>query len=159
MSKDTEVKKTVFENFIIGARKGWGIFTKSMLPSILMAYVLIQILNVTGLMDLVGKIFTPVMRLLGLPGIAIVALISGFFSKGGGCATAALLYTEGSITEVHATMLLPAIILFGGLLGQWVRIVVLAGVPAKRYSWMFAAAAINSVLALLIMRLILAFVS
>ncbi|MGI6574930.1 MAG: nucleoside recognition domain-containing protein [bacterium] len=148
-------QKSIFENFIDGARRGWEIGIKSMLPSIVMAYVLIQILTVTGIIDVLAKVFTPVMGIFGLPGIAVVALVAGFFSKGGGCAAAAALYTEGSITEVHATMLLPAIILFGGLLGQWVRIVVLAGVPPARYLWMFVIAAINSVLALYVMKIIL----
>jgi len=97
------------------------------------------------------------MGIFALPGVAVVALISGVLSKGGGCATAALLYAEGSLNAVHATMLLPAIILFGGLIGQWVRIVIVAGTPPERYKWMFAVAGINAVLALYIMRIILSF--
>jgi spore maturation protein SpmB len=158
MPNETAVeKKSIFEHFMDGARKGWSVFTKNMLPSIVMAYVLIQILQVTKLMDIISKVFTPVMAIFGLPGVAVIALISGFFSKGGGCATAALLVSQGKITPQHATMLLPAIVLFGGLLGQWVRIVVLAGVPGKRYKWMFAVAALDSILALFIMKIITSF--
>lgn len=154
---DVEVRKGIFEHFMDGVRKGWNIFTNNMFPSIVMAYMLIQVLQVTGLMDVIARVFQPVMAIFGLPGIAMVALVSGFFSKGGGCATAALLFKQGSLTAQHCTILLPAIVLFGGLLGQWVRIVVTAGVPGKRYGLMFAVAAIDSILAMWVMKAITSF--
>ena len=54
-------KRNIFDSFQEGVRKGWNIFVKNVLPSIIMAYTFIYILETTGLMDLFSDIFAPVM--------------------------------------------------------------------------------------------------
>ncbi|GMT43665.1 MAG: nucleoside recognition protein [bacterium] len=41
-------------------------------------YILVDILNQLGIIAKVGKLFSPFMRLIGLPGNASIVLISGF---------------------------------------------------------------------------------
>ncbi len=64
----THARKNVMDLFVEGARRGFTIATTSLLPNVVMAFVIIQALKVTGLLDIVGKVFEPVMGLWGLPG-------------------------------------------------------------------------------------------
>lgn len=47
-------KKTILDLFIDGARKGFTIGTTSLLPNVMMAFVIIRILDVTGLLQLIN---------------------------------------------------------------------------------------------------------
>lgn len=49
-----------------------------------MAYALIQVLRVTGVLDLLGNVFAPVMSIFGLPGTAVMVLAGAWLSMGGG---------------------------------------------------------------------------
>ena len=60
MGAKTE-KKMVTEVFIEGARKGLKIGTSSIIPNILMAYVLISVLKISGLLDVLSRILDPLM--------------------------------------------------------------------------------------------------
>ncbi len=62
--------------FIDGARRGFTIATTNLLPNVVMAFVIIQALKITGLLDWVGHICEPVMALWGLPGEAVRFLFS-----------------------------------------------------------------------------------
>ena len=64
----TQVRKNVMDMFIDGARRGFTIATTSLLPNVVMAFVIIQALKVTGLLEVVGRVCEPVMALWGLPG-------------------------------------------------------------------------------------------
>lgn len=66
----TQVRKNVMDMFIDGARRGFTIATTNLLPNVVMAFVIIQALKITGLLDWVGHICEPVMALWGLPGEA-----------------------------------------------------------------------------------------
>ena len=72
-----ERKEIVTEVFVRGAKKGWGIAIGSMLPNVVMAFVIIKALNITGILTLVGDTCGPVMEIFGLPGEAIVVLLGG----------------------------------------------------------------------------------
>jgi spore maturation protein SpmB len=67
-------RKNIMDMFIDGARRGFTIATTSLLPNVVMAFVIIQALKVTGLLDIVGKICEPIMALWGLPGAAATVL-------------------------------------------------------------------------------------
>ena len=54
MDKKVTPKKTVVDAFVEGARNGFGISANSMAPNVMFAFVLIQILNLTGLSDILG---------------------------------------------------------------------------------------------------------
>ena len=78
-------KKTILDLFIDGARKGFTIGTTSLLPNVMMAFVIIRILDVTGLLQLIGVVFQPVMGLWGLPGEAATVLITALIEYGWRC--------------------------------------------------------------------------
>ena len=82
-------KLSLVEEFVAGAKKGFYIGAEMIAPAMVLAYVLILFLTITGLMSIVGKAVGPVMALFGLPGEAVVALVAAFFAKAAGCATAA----------------------------------------------------------------------
>ena len=148
-----KLNKTVVDAFVEGARNGFQISSNSMAPNVMFAFVLIQILNLTGLSDILGVIFQPVMAVFGLPGIAATVLIGSFLSIGGGVGVAASLYAGGMITGTDITILMPAIMLMGALLQYMGRILGTANIDNKYYPHMFGICFINSVLAMLVMRL------
>lgn len=55
----TQVRKNVMDMFIDGARRGFTIATTSLLPNVVMAFVIIQALKVTGLLEVVGRVCEP----------------------------------------------------------------------------------------------------
>jgi spore maturation protein SpmB len=78
------VRKNIMDMFIDGARRGFTIATTSLLPNVVMAFVIIQALKVTGLLDIVGKVCAPIMAIWGLPGEAATVLLAAVMSMGGG---------------------------------------------------------------------------
>ena len=79
----TQVRKNIMDMFIDGARRGFTIATTNLLPNVVMAFVIIQALKITGLLDWVGHICEPVMALWGLPGEAATVLLAALMSMGG----------------------------------------------------------------------------
>ena len=128
--------------FVEGARKGWSIATGSTLPNVVMAFIIIKALEITGALKGLGMIFSPLMGLFGLPGEAAAVLIGGWMSMGGG------------IGE-HLAILAPAIYLMGSQVQYLGRILGVIGTRAKRIPLMIAISVINAFLAMLLMRIIL----
>ena len=128
-------KRNIFNSFQDGVRKGWNIFVKNVLPSIIMAYTFIYILETTGLMEVFSDIFSPVMGIFGLPPISIVCLATVFFSRAGGSALAASFVVDGSLTPMQATILLPTMFLIGGTINQWVRVISVCGTRSDRQKY------------------------
>lgn len=130
--KNTEQNdKMMLELFIIGCRKGFFIVVEQIMPALIFAFILIYILQQTGLMEAIGIWTAPIMSIWGLPGEASVVLISAFFAKAAGAGAAAALYEAGVLTAAQATILYPAVILMGTLIGHYVRVVVVAGTLPK----------------------------
>lgn len=147
----------IVEEFMKGAKKGFYIGVEMIAPAMVMAYALIQFLKITGLMDIIGVILNPVMGLLGLPGEAIVALLAAFFAKAAGCAAAATLYAEGKIDAAQATILFPACVTMGTLVGHFARIVLVSGANKKFYPILFATPIIDAVIVMFLTRFLLLF--
>lgn len=145
--------KSLVDVFVDGARKGWNVGVSSIIPNVLLAFVIIQVLKVTGLLDLLGKLFTPLMMLFGLPGEAIMVLISAWLSMGGGVGVAASLYTAGKLTSQHLSLLLPAIILMGAQIQYMGRCLGTAGVQPRFYPVLFGISILNAMIAMQLMRL------
>ena len=145
-------KKKIADNFVEGAKKGWAIGANSIIPNVLMAYVLIQLLRVSGLLDLLGKVFNPVMGLFGLPGQAITVLIGAWMSMGGGGGVAASLYASGVLSAKDVTILLPAIFLMGAQVQYMGRLLGTAGVQGRYYPMMFGVSILNAIISMIIMR-------
>lgn len=145
-------KKTLADVFVEGARKGWNLGVANILPNVLMAFVLIQMLKVTGVLTLMGKFFGPVMGVFGLPGEAITVLMGAWLSMGGGVGVAASLYSAKVLNMTHVTIVLPAIILMGAQIQYMGRLLGTAGVQTRYYPMLFGISIMNALIAMLIMR-------
>lgn len=148
-------KRTLLEEFMYGAKNGFYLGVEKIIPAMIIAYVLILFLRLTGLMTIIGNVVAPVMALFGLPGEAVIALVSAFFAKAAGAATAATLYADGVITAAQATILFPATITMGTLIGHFVRCVVASGTNARHHALLIAIPVIDAVISMLLVRLIL----
>jgi spore maturation protein SpmB len=95
------------------------------------------------------------MAIFGLPGEAIVVLVSAFFSKAAGAGTAANLFTEGLINSVQATILVMPCMLMGTLVGHYARVVLVADTNPKHRLILLAIPIIDSILGMFLMRILL----
>lgn len=148
-------QKSVVEIFMGGCKKGFYIGVEQILPAMILGYAIVRFLELTGVIPYLGDIFGPVMQLFGLPGESIVVLLSAFFSKAAGAATAANLYMTGSINAFQATILIMPCMLMGTLVGHYARIVLVADVNPKRRLLLLAVPIFDSVVGMLLMRAIL----
>ena len=150
-----KVKPSIIEEFVAGAKKGFYIGAEMIAPAMVLAYVLIQFLDITGLMQIVGKLLGPVMAIFGLPGEAIIALVAAFFAKAAGCATAATLYSKGIITAAQATILFPACVTMGTLIGHFVRIVIVSNANKKWHPLLLCIPLVDAAVVMIMTRVIL----
>jgi len=147
---------TLYDAFVEGMRKGWKVATLNMLPNVVLAFVFIKALQLSGLLEILGDVFAPVMAIFGLPGEAVTVLISTWFSAGGGIGAAAGLYTHEIMDATHVSIVMPGIFLMGAQIQYAGRILGTAGVAARHYPAIFLIGILNTVLAMLTMRLIVA---
>lgn len=146
--------KMITDVFVEGARKGWAIATSSTIPNILMAFVIIEILKITGLLTILGKIFEPLMGIFGLPGEAATVLLSGWMSMGGGVGVAVSLFSSGILTGTHLAILAPAIYLMGSQVQYMGRILGVVGVRGSRIPLMIGISVLNAFIAMFIMNIL-----
>jgi spore maturation protein SpmB len=149
-------KPNIVEEFVAGAKKGFYIGVEMVAPAMVLAYVLVLFLEITGLMAIIGKAVGPVMAIFGLPGEAIVALVAAFFAKAAGCATAASLYSKGVIDAVQATILFPACITMGTLIGHFVRIVIVSNANKRWHPLLLCVPVVDAVVVMFLTRIVLA---
>ena len=109
-----------FDIFVIGARKGWQIAINNLLPNVLMAYVIAEILNLVGAMQFIGRVFGPMMGVFGLPGEAVTVLLTTWLSSSAGTGVAVSLISKGILNGTHASILIPALFLWEPSCNTWV---------------------------------------
>ena len=147
-------KVFITDVFVKGAINGWNLITHSTIPNVLMAFVIIKILNISGLLAIIGKVFSPIMMIFGLPGEAATVLIAGWMSIGGGVGVAAALIDQGSIGVRDIAILCPAIVLMGSQVQYMGRCLGVIGTSAKRIPVLMGMSIINALIAMLIMNFI-----
>lgn len=147
-------KEMVTDVFVRGARQGWGIAIGSMLPNVLMAFVIIKALQITGLLKLIGIACGPVMAVFGLPGEATPVLLAAWMSMGGGVGVAVALFGQGAIDGTHLAILTPAIYLMGSQLQYMGRLLGVVGIPGKMIPLMMALSIVAACVAMIIMRVL-----
>ncbi len=148
-----EQKKTLPDIFVEGAKKGWNVGISSIIPNVLMAFVLIHALRLSGLLDMLGVLFNPVMGLFGLPGQAVMVLVGAWMSMGGGVGVAASLYAAKILNPTHVTILLPAIFLMGAQIQYMGRLLGTAGIQGRYYPMLFGISILNAIISMIIMRI------
>lgn len=143
------------EVFISGLRKGAAIGVRFMLPALIAAFVVIEMLQVSGMLRLLAEHVSGVMAVFGLPGEALAVLIAAWASAAGAIGMVAGLASRGLLTPEHVAILLPGILLMGSQLQFFGRILAVAGVSSERVPVMMAIGLMNAVGAMLIMRFLI----
>ncbi|KNA28618.1 hypothetical protein ACO03_06505 [Pantoea ananatis] len=154
MSNQAKVSSNPFDIFVIGARKGFNIAINNLMPNVLMAYVIAEMLNLLGVMQIIGHVCAPLMGLFGLPGEAITVLLTAWLSSSAGIGVAISLLSKGQLDIGQITILAPAIFLMGSQLQYMGRLLGVADVPKKYWPLLMAVSILNAVIAMLIMRVI-----
>lgn len=141
-----------FDIFVIGARKGFQVAINNLMPNIMMAYVIAEILNLVGAMQFIGKIFAPMMGIFGLPGEAVTVLLTTWLSSSAGTGVAVSLITKGTLNGTHASILIPTLFLMGAQLQYMGRLLGVADVPKKYWPLLMLASILNACIAMIVMR-------
>ena len=128
---NTNEKPLITDVFVKGARQGWDLATKSMLPNLVMAFVLIKALNVTGLLHYIGLVFEPMMSVFGLPGESAMILASSWLSVGGGLGVLIAFITDGMMNGEQVAIILPSMFIMGGQLQYMGRCLGVIGIKDK----------------------------
>lgn len=148
----SDVKKAMITDiFVEGAKKGWGIATGSTVPNVLMAFVIIKALHITGALTMMGKVFAPVMGLFGLPGEAAAVLIGAWMSMGGGVGVVVGLFGQGILDGTDIAILTPAIYLMGSQVQYLGRILGPIGIEGRYIPVMIGISVLNAMGAMLVM--------
>ena len=140
-----------FDIFIIGARKGFNIAVNNLVPNILMAYAVSEVLRILGVMKMVGEIFGPLMFIFGLPGEAVTVLLTAWLSSSASVGLAASMFANGILEPRHITILMPAFFLMGAQLQYMGRLLGVADVPKRYWPLLMSASILNAMLAMLLM--------
>ena len=115
--------KTAKANFIgaggVGARAGF-LFALSLVPGVMLALVLMEIVEHFGGLKAAQKLLTPILRpLMGIPGICVVALVSSLQSTDAGAGMTKNLRANKDIT-LHELLIFSAFqFTAGGVIGNY----------------------------------------
>jgi len=151
---EMQEKPMLTDVFVSGVKRGWGIATGSMLPNVLMAFILIYVLKLTGILDLIGTVCGPVMKIFDLPGEALMVLLAAWLSMGGGVGVASSLFAAGTLSLHDIAVIAPAMYLMGSQVQYIGRLLGVVGTPGKYIPVMVLISIINALLALLVMQIV-----
>lgn len=151
---ELQEKPMLTDVFVSGVKRGWGIAIGSMLPNVLMAFILIYVLKLTGILDLIGTVCGPVMKIFGLPGEALMVLLAAWLSMGGGVGVASSLFAAGTLSLHDIAVIAPAMYLMGSQVQYIGRLLGVVGTPGKYIPVMVLISIINALLALFVMQII-----
>ena len=146
--------KLLTDVFVEGARKGWDIAVHNTIPNVLMAFVIIHILKVSGALDIIGKYLGFVRLPLGLPGESIAVIRAAFLSWGGSAGVLVALVQGGTLTAPDIAVLIPGMALVGSTVQYMGRVLGVLGIPGKHYLVLFGICILNAYLAMFVMSLI-----
>ncbi|MDY6010427.1 MAG: hypothetical protein SPJ12_04685 [Duodenibacillus sp.] len=147
-------KQMVTDIFVKGAIQGWNIATHSTIPNVLMAFVLIRVLTISGAMKAIGMVFAPVMGIFGLPGEAVTILLGAWMSMGGGVGVAVGLFDSGIVNGTQLSIVIPAIYLMGSQIQYMGRLLGVVGVSGAMMLKIMALPPIVAIASLFAMRIL-----
>lgn len=154
MSGHNNPNPMVTDVFVKGAVQGWNIAVTSTIPNVLMAFVIIKVLQHSGLLELIGQVFGPVMAIFDLPGEAATVLLGGWMSMGGGVGVAVALFGQGVLNGEHVAILAPSIFLMGSQVQYMGRCLGVIGIKGKDLLTIMAVPIITAFVSLFVMKLI-----
>lgn len=140
-----------FDIFIIGARKGFNVAINNLVPNILMAYAVAQVLHILGIMKFLGEVFGPAMVVFGLPGEAVTVILTAWLSSSAAVGLAANMVANGLLDAHAITVLMPCFFLLGAQLQYMGRLLGVADVPKKYWPLLMSASFLNAMCAMLVM--------
>ena len=146
--------KLLTDVFVEGARKGWDIAIHNTIPNVIMAFVVIYILKVSGALDIIGKYLGFIMLPLGVPGESIAVFMAAFLSWGGSAGVLVALVQNGTLTAPDIAVLIPGMALVGSTVQYMGRVLGVLGIPGKHYLVLFGICILNAYLAMFVMSLI-----
>lgn len=152
---DKAPKPMITDIFVGGAREGWNMGVGSIIPNVMMAFIVIKALSITGAMELFGNLFAPLMALFGVPGEGAAVLMAAFMSAGGGVGVMMSLFAEGVLTGEHLAILAPANYLMGSTVQYAGRLLGVVKIEARFYPLMFGLVTLNGFVAMLLMRILI----
>lgn len=148
-------KQMLTDIFVGGAREGWNMGVGSIIPNVMMAFIVIKALSITGAMELFGNVFAPVMALFGVPGEGAAVLMASFMSAGGGVGVMMSLFAEGLLSGEHLAILAPANYLMGSTVQYAGRLLGVVNIEGRFYPLMFGLVTLNGFVAMLLMRILI----
>ena len=125
------MKESLSQTFVKGSAKGLHLAANSILPNIMLAYALVYVFQLSGLLDLISRMFAPVMKLAGLPGAAATVFFSALLSGTGAAGTACSLYITGALSARDCCVLFPSVVLMTGQVQYLGRVLDVIGVERK----------------------------
>lgn len=146
--------KLLTDVFVEGARKGWDIAIHNTIPNVIMAFVVIYILKVSGALDIIGKYLGFIMLPLGLLGESIAVFMAAFLSWGGSAGVLVALVQNGTLTAPDIAVLIPGMALVGSTVQYMGRVLGVLGIPGKHYLVLFGICILNAYLAMFVMSII-----
>ena len=147
-------KPMITDIFVEGAKKGWVIATTSTVPNVLMAFVIIKALQITGALELMGTLFSPIMAIFGLPGEAAAVLIGAWMSMGGAVGVVITLFDQDILNGEHIAILAPAIYLMGSQVQYMGRIMGPIRTEGRYIPIMIAISVLNAFAAMFVMNVL-----
>lgn len=159
MSNNAQTKHQTnnpFDIFIIGARKGFNVAINNLVPNILMAYAVAQVLQIMGVMKFLGEVFGPSMVIFGLPGEAVTVILTAWLSSSAAVGLAANMAANGLLDAHAITVLMPCFFLLGAQLQYMGRLLGVADVPKKYWPLLMSASFLNAICAMLLMNWVFA---
>ena len=155
MNHPAPAKPMVTDVFVKGAVQGWNICVTSTIPNVLMAFVIIKILNHSGLLALIGQIFSPIMGIFGLPGEAATVLLGGWMSMGGGVGVAVALFDNSVLNGTQLAIVCPAIFLMGSQIQYLARGRGVIGIKGSKIPLIMAIPVLTAFVSLFVMRILM----
>lgn len=140
-----------FDIFIIGARKGFNIAVYNLVPNILMAYAVAEVLQILGVMQWLGEVFGPAMVIFGLPGEAVTVVLTAWLSSSAVVGLAANMAANGLLDAHAVTVLMPCFFLLGAQLQYMGRLLGVIDLPKKYWPLLMSASFLNAICAMLLM--------
>lgn len=159
MSNNAQTKHQTnnpFDIFIIGARKGFNVAINNLVPNILMAYAVAQVLQIMGVMKFLGEVFGSAMVIFGLPGEAVTVILTAWLSSSAAVGLAANMAANGLLDAHAITVLMPCFFLLGAQLQYMGRLLGVADVPKKYWPLLMSASFLNAICAMLLMNWVFA---
>ena len=135
------------------ARKGFTLATQNLLPNVLMAYTLAELLRILGIMAFLGNVFAPVMAIFGLPGESVTILLTAWLSYSVGIGVAVNLLSNNTLDMTQVTILAPALLLMGSQIQYMGRLLGVVEVPKKYWPMLMIISILNALISMLIMKI------